>query len=591
MTKKTLLPGLVFAVLACSAWAQGSGLPLGNDAYHILDRLQIKTGVEAPFHPALKSYTRGDAARFAMAMDTVRGNLSVLDLVDLEYIYKDNNEWLGQAPWATTLGGRRERMRQDTALTQIEWSLRDGRYTRNRKPLLGILYPTPANLLEVNEKHFHLRVNPLLNLNYSPLTNEEQPVFLNQRGVELRGGIDDRIYFYFNILESQARFPEYVNQRIVRDRALPGAALYKRYSSEVFGVTDGYDFLNGQGYLGFNITRHVGAQFGYGRHFIGNGYRSLLLSDFSQNFTYLRLNWKVWKLHYQNLFGELDLRSANQTRSDNPVSKKYMAAHHLSINIGRNLNLGIFETVIFSRPNNFAIQYLNPVILYRSIEQATGSPDNVLIGFDGRWNIARSLQLYGQFILDEFVFRELVLENRGWWANKYAIQAGLKYIDAFGIDHLDLQVEVNRARPYIYTHRDSTGSYAHHNQPLAHPLGANFSEALFIARYRPLPRLFIEGRLIRSRVGEDAPGMNWGNNILLDHTTRVQDYGNETGQGLGASINVAGLDLSYMLAHNVFVDAQYFYRKKTSDDPARNNSLQYIGMGIRINLARLRMDF
>ena len=591
MNIKTILPGLLLIALACTARAQGSGLPLGNDGYHILDRLHIKTGAEAPFHPALKTYTRGDVALFAMAMDTVRDKLSFFDLIDLEYLYKDNNEWLGQAPWATTLGGRRERIWPDTALTQIEWSLRDPRYTRSRKPMLGIFYPTPANLFEVNEKHFHLRVNPLLNINYSPATNEDQPVFINQRGVELRGGIDDRIYFYFNILESQARFPDYVNERVMRDRALPGAALYKRYSSNVFGIEDGYDFLNGQGYIGFNITRHVGAQFGYGRHFIGNGYRSLLLSDFSQNFTYLRLNWKVWKLHYQNLFAELDLRSANQTRSDNPVSKKYMAAHHLSINIGRNLNVGVFETVIFSRPNRFALQYLNPVILYRTVEHATGSPDNVLIGVDGRWNIAKRLQLYGQFILDEFVFSELVTNNQGWWANKYALQGGLKYIDAFGIDHLDLQWEYNRARPYIYTHRDSTASYAHHNQALAHPLGANFGEGIFIARYRPMPRLLFEGRLVRARVGEDAPGMNWGNNILLDHTTFVREYGNETGQGVSALINLAGLDISYMLAHNMFVDLQYFHRKKTSDDPARDNSLQYFGAGIRVNLARLRMDF
>lgn len=589
--KKTLLTCCLLWAFVFAAKGQGSGLPLGNEAYHILDRLQIKTGVEAPFHSAMKSYTRGAAARYAMAMDTVRGSLSVFDLIDLDYIFKDNNEWLGAAPYATTLGGPRERLTADASLTQIEHSLRDGRYARSRKPLFGALYPTPANLVEVNDKYFHLRVNPLLNINYSPITNEDQPVFINQRGVEVRGGVDDRIYFYFNILESQARFPEYVNERIARDVALPGAALYKRYSSNVFGVKDGYDYLNGQGYFGFNITRHIGAQFGYGRHFIGNGYRSLLLSDFAQNYPYLRLNWKVWKFHYQNLFAELDLRSANQTRDGTLVTKKYMAAHHLSINIGRNLNVGVFETVIFSRPNHFAIQYLNPVILYRTVEQATGSPDNVLIGFDGRWNIARRLQLYGQFILDEFVFRELVTDNQGWWANKYGIQAGLKYVDAFGIDHLDLQLEFNRTRPYIYTHRDSTTSYSHHNQALAHPLGANFNEMLFLARYRPLPRLTLEGRLMRVNMGEDAPGQNWGNNILLNHETRLQEYGNEIGQGVGTYIATAGIDLSYALAHNVFFDLQYFTRTKRSDLTARNNNLSYFGAGLRINLPRLRMDF
>ncbi len=588
---KNFISFLLFHAFAAGCFAQGTGLPLGNESYHILDRLQIKTGVEAPFHPSMKFYTRGAVVRYAMEMDSVRSSLSVFDLADLEYIYKDNNEWLGAAPFATTLGGRRERLQAGEDLTQIEHSLRDSRYIRSRKPLFGIVYPTPANLFEVNDKYFHLRVNPMFNFNISPVTNEDQKVFVNQRGVELRGGVDDRIYFYFNILESQAGFPGYVNQRIARDRALPGAALYKGYNSSVFNIKDGYDFLNGQGYIGFNITRHVGAQFGYGRHFIGNGYRSMLLSDFAHNYPYLRLNWRVWKLHYQNLFAELDISSANQTPDGVLLSKKYMATHHLSINLGKNLNLGVFETVVFGRPNSFALHYLNPVILYRVVEQATGSPDNVLIGADGRWNIARRLQLYGQFILDEFVFRELITDNRGWWANKYGIQAGLKYVDAFGIDHLDFQAEFNMARPYNYTHRDSTGSYAHHNQPLAHPMGANFREAIFIARYRPLPRVFVEGRFIQARMGEDAPGFNWGNNILLDHTTRVQEYGNETGQGVSVAVALAGVDISYMIAHNVFLDAQYFYRKKTSDDPARDDTLQYIGAGLRINLAKMRMDF
>ncbi len=588
---QALLLPVAFCVSLAALQAQGTGLPLGSETYHLLDRLYIKTGVQAPFHAALKYHTRGDALAFALSLDSVRASLSVLDLADLEYLYQDNNEWLGIRQGAMTLAERRRSFQPYDTLTLVERSLRSGRYRRNAKPLLGIFYPTPANLIEVNHPHFHLRVNPLLNIGLAPLTNEAQSVFLNQRGVELRGGFDDRLYFYANILESQAAFPAYVVARIRRDVAVPGAALYKPYNSSVFNIKDGYDFLNGQGYIGFNITRHVGAQFGYGRHFIGNGYRSMLLSDFAQNYPFLRLNWRVWKLHYQNLFAELDLRSANQTRDGTLVSKKYMAAHHLSIKLGRRVQVGLFETVIFARPNHFALYYLNPVILYRVVEQATGSPDNVLIGMDGHWNLSRHLQVYGQFILDEFKFRELVTNNQGWWANKYGIQAGFKYVDAFGLDHLDLQAEFNTARPYTYTHRDSTGSYAHHNQPLAHPLGANFNEFLLMARYRPLPRLRLQGRVIHMRVGEDAPGLNWGNNILLDHDTRLQEYGNRTGQGLRADITLAGMDISYMLGHNAWLDLQYFYRYKKSEEPLLSNRLQYLGAGVRVNLAPLRMDF
>jgi hypothetical protein len=58
------------------------------------------------------------------------------------------------------------------------------------------------------------------------------------------------------------------------------------------------------------------------------------------------------------------------------------------------------------------------------------------------------------------------------------LQLGAKYINALGIKNLDLQLEYNRVRPFTYSHRDSVANYTHYNQPMAHPLGANFSETI-----------------------------------------------------------------------------------------------------------------
>ena len=63
---------------------------------------------------------------------------------------------------------------------------------------------------------------------------------------------------------------------------------------------------------------------------------------------------------------------------------KFNALHHLSINIGKKLNIGVYEAVIFSydSTHNFRLDYLNPIIFYRAIEQQNGSTDNVLLGMD-----------------------------------------------------------------------------------------------------------------------------------------------------------------------------------------------------------------
>ncbi len=77
-----------------------------------------------------------------------------------------------------------------------------------------------------------------------------------------------------------------------------------------------------------------------------------------------------------------------------------------------------------------------------------------------------------------------------------ASRVGAKYIDAFGIKNLDLQLEHNRVRPFTYSHFDSVANYTHYNQPMAHPLMANFKEVVAIARYQPLAEM--DGRGARS---------------------------------------------------------------------------------------------
>ncbi len=581
-----------FIFVSFPLYGQGSGLPLDNPAYHMLNRMEIQSGIRPPFHAALKFYTRKQATAYALQMDT--STMSQKDRFNWWYIMNDNNEWLATADFPTTLGGPDQRIiwdKDSLPQTQVEASLKSPYYKKRKKPIFKIFYPTPANFVEVNDKFFHLRVNPLLNLRFANANDEQEPVFLNQRGVELRGGIDDRVYFYTNIIETQQRFPDYVNDRITRDLAVPGAGFYKTYQSTLFDITNGYDYLNGQGYIGFNISNHIGLQFGHGRHFIGNGYRSLFLSDFSNNYFYLKLNTQVGRIHYQNLFAELNATSAAAIPGDNAVPKKYLAAHYLGYQINPSLSVGLFEAVVFDRGDQLEWQYLNPIILYRTVEQMVGSPDNVLIGLDVKANLWKRFQLYGQLILDEFKFDELLLERRGWWANKFGVQAGVKYIDMFGIDQLDGQVEINTVRPYTYTHGDSTANYAHYNQPLAHPLGANFREWIVRLRYVPLQRLSFEGRFIQATVGEDEPMQNWGNNILLPSGTRVRDFDNALFQGNESTIRIVGLRASYQIFHNGFIELEAFYRKKETELPAENQEVFYLGGGFRMNIADRRYDF
>jgi len=273
------------------------------------------------------------------------------------------------------------------------------------------------------------------------------------------------------------------------------------------------------------------------------------------------------------------------------ITRKYAAVHYLSYKVTPKFSFGFFESTILNRSQQFEFQYLNPVILYRTVEGMIGSPDNVVLGLDARWNFLNRFQLYGQVIIDEFLFSEIYNpEQEGWWANKYGAQVGLKYINALGIDHLDLQMEYNTVRPFTYSHSDSLNSYTHYNQPLAHPLWSNFSEFIALARYQPLPRLTASARFLHMRYGENRPDENWGANALISNSSREQEYGNTIGQGVAGTTDLVGLDISWMLYHNLYVDLNVLYRLKNSDDNARDLTTKVIGVGLRMNIWNQNID-
>jgi hypothetical protein len=270
-------------------------------------------------------------------------------------------------------------------------------------------------------------------------------------------------------------------------------------------------------------------------------------------------------------------------------TKKYSALHHLSINLGKKLNIGLFENVIFARRDSlqtkgFELNYLNPIIFYRAVEHSLNSSDNVLLGMDFKWLFLKSFSLYGQLVLDEFVKNE-VFTRSGWWANKWAIQGGLKYINVFGINNLDLQLEYNTARPYTYTHHYREQNYVNYKQPLAHPLGANFKEAIGIIRFQPIGRLNTQFLIIYSTQGLDSlNGVKNGGNILRDYHNRSRDYDNVTGQGIAVNSIHSEFRLTYQMWHNLFTDFRFIYRTSESSLAVYNYESMGLMVGLRLNL-------
>ncbi len=558
---KTLVRLLVFLCPFVAA-AQSTYLPQGDKQSVLLERLEIKAQSDSVLNfSKIRPFNRGKYVVNGVKSYLEKNGedqLSKTDLYNLRSVYLNNTEWL----------------------TDEERAL-----YASKKPIWKKLYTSPANFYEAHVKDFDLVINPVVQYVVSKEIDNDQRLFLNTRGLSLRGRIANKIGFSAYLTDNQERDPSYVQQYITDRLAVPGQGFYKD-----FKAPGGVDYFDARGTITFNVTKYIDVSFGYDKNFIGNGYRSLYLSDFGNAGLFLRLNTRIWKFNYQNLFMEL-ANADNKGSVDKLIGKKYAAMHHLDVNLTRWLNVGLFEGIVFGRPNRFEFSYLNPVIFYRSIELQNGSFDNSVAGLDFKANIAKRFQVYGQLLLDEFKLSE-IRAGDGWWGNKWGYQLGAKYIDAFGVKNLDLQVETNRVRPFTYSHNDSVANYTHYNQPLAHPLMANFNEFIGIARFQPAPKWMIQAKAIYYQQGRDSSSVSFGSNIFLPNSARQGDYGYSIGSGWKTNVFYSSLLVSYELKENLALELFGTFRKQDAKTaPVSSLTSKVISFGVRWNMHRREYDF
>jgi hypothetical protein len=398
--------------------------------------------------------------------------------------------------------------------------------------------------------------------------------------------IAGKLGFSAYLTDNQERGPSWFQTRVGQFDAVPGAGYYKH-----FGTT-GFDYFDNRASIYFNAWKYIDFQFGYDKNFIGNGYRSLFLSDFSAPYLFLKFNARIWKLNYQTIY--MELVSQHKTNDDYRYPKKYAVVHHLNVNATRWLNLGLYENVVFSRSDHYDFSYLNPVIFLVSAQQQNGSPDKTTVGLDFKANVGHSTQFYGQLLINEFILHQVLHYGAGYWANKQGLQFGFKYVNAFEVKNLDLQLETNVVRPFTYQHNDSVSNYSHYNQPLAHPLGANFFEFIAIARYQPAYKWNFEGKIIYYKQGLDSAGINFGGDIFENYDTRPREYGFNIGSGLPANcLNMSGL-VSYQWKENLFLELSAAYRHYSVNDPTglyHSSNSALFSAGVRINMFRRQYDY
>jgi hypothetical protein len=563
---KTTARLLIILGMPALSYAQSTFLPQGSKFEHFLDRMEILQQRDAELNITTdKPISRRSAVRISELADSMYKFYPYDDIYHISKVDRQNL--------------------QSILLNNAEWVTGSKDSFQSKKPWWNTFYKDKANFFQVNEKDFFLVVNPVIQQVQSYETGNKARVFLNSKGLTLRGLIAGKLGFSAYLTDNQERGPGYVMDRVAQFQAVPGAGYYKTFKQT------GVDYYDNRASIYFNAWKYVDFQFGYDKNFIGNGYRSLFLSDFTAPYLFLKFNVRVWKLNYQNIYMEL---VTQHLPGDYQYPKKYATIHHLSVNATPWLNVGLFENITFSRPDHYEFSYLNPVIFLPAAQQQNGSPDKSTVGLDFKANVGHVTQVYGQLLFNEFVLKEIRHYSNGWWGNKQGLQLGIKYIDAFNVKNLDVRLETNVVRPFTYQHGDSVTEYSHYNQPLAHPLGANFAEFIAIVHYQPAYKWTMEGKIIYYKQGLDSAGINFGSNIFESYLTRPRDYGFSIGSGVPAKcLNMSGY-VSYEWKENLSFDLSVQYRKYSVNDPTNtyhSTSSTMFSAGVRLNMFRRQYDY
>lgn len=563
--RKILLLVLCFFSVKYST-AQADFIELGSRQYNFLDRMEIKLQRDSVLNfSCVKPYDRKIITQRLEYIDSLQKagsiKLSKVDKYNLDLALKNNFDW------RKGLG--------DTSLQfKNLWS---------KKHLDAPFY------FGVKRGDFSFYSHLMYNFQFGKESASDAKIYNNSREiVQWRGQFTKRIGYYTYATDNQLRMPLYARNYTTANTAVPGFGYFKGNISA--GSTQPIDAFEVKGGIMFNAAKGIDMQFAFDKVFIGNGYRSLILSDFSNNYLFLKVNTRFWKINYYNLFAQMINRSEIPQGVDTIYPKKYMTFHCLDIQFTKWLNVGFFEHIMFGRKTGYDLNYLNPMIFSVALGHQLGSPDKATIGMNFKANVAKKHQLYGQVIINEFILNEVTKYSRGYWANKQALQLGVKSIDLFGVPNLDVQAEMNIVRPFVYTSKDNYSSFTHYNQTLAHPLGANFKEFIGIVKYQPIPKLQLQGKLIYYKQGLDSAGVNMGSNILESYFTRPYDYGWKIGSGVQTKTTLAQLTATYELLPNIFIDADYMIRNNKTDGMAdRNTSI--FNVGFRMNLRKREYDF
>ena len=442
------------------------------------------------------------------------------------------------------------------------------------------------DLIKINKEDFSLSINPMFNFNLGRDKKENNlRLIQNTRGLWVKGTIGKKFYFESQFLENQVTAPLYIREYVKATKIFPGQGRAKEFKDI------GADFAMSSANFVFTPNKSIVIMAGTGKHFYGFGYRSLLLSDNSFNYPYIKTSYTKKWFKYEVMWASLmNIYQGDITFSyySEPTFRKKIAAfQYLSFMPFNFLELGFFNGIIY-RPISKAHPYfnfnvLNPIPFYNVSNFGLSSVNNAIAGLNVKIKLTSSLSVYGQYMIDNNSANDNLF-------NKNGMQIGTRYFDFLGIKNLNFLLEYNSVSPYSYTTKSSQQNYIHYNQSLTHPWGANIKEIVGIVSYN-FKGIFITAKINSGQLGIDSIGGVFGQNVLLSDISGRNRANNKLLQGRSTKLEIIDLKVGYTInpSYNLQVFVGFFNRRWINNKNENYSSIY--SFGIRTNIWNNYLDF
>ena len=195
ITRGVVIFAFAIILAISNSYGQSTFIPLNDDYYHLIDRLEIKRGkFSEGFHSNMKPYERQAVVALTDSIAKERNvGLTYVDRATIDYLRQDSREWITTPTLRTDSTGRN--------------LARMGSITTPPRHKRRTFFDHPADLYSLHTDDVDLHVNFATNNYVGSENNTNQALWFTGRGVEIRGMINKKLGFYTFVSDNQGIFP------------------------------------------------------------------------------------------------------------------------------------------------------------------------------------------------------------------------------------------------------------------------------------------------------------------------------------------------------------------------------------------------